>query len=69
MKVYKETAHISFNSYSDKDGKGFYNTLNECISKMQSKGLILEIQYSTSATSTDHINSALILGYTEEPNV
>lgn len=66
MKVYKETAHISFSSYNDKDGKGFYNTLNECIDSMQSKGFILEIQYSTSATATEHINSALILAYTEE---
>ena len=69
MKVYKETAHISFSSYSDKDGTGFYKALNECIRKMQSNGLILEIQYSTSATANEHINSALILGYTEEQNV
>lgn len=69
MKVYKETAHISSSSYGDKDGKRFYNALNKCINRMQSEGLILEIQYSTSATATDHINSALILGYTEEPNV
>lgn len=66
MEVYKETAHISFSSYSDKDEKNFYNALNKCISTMQSKGLILEIQYSTSAIATDHINSALILAYTEE---
>lgn len=66
MKVYKETAHISFSSYNDKSGEGFYNALNECIGRMQSKGLILEIQYSTSATATENINSALILAYTEE---
>lgn len=66
MKVYKESAHISFGSRSDENGTGFYNALNQCIEKMQSKGLSLEIQFSTSATSTEHINSALILAYTEE---
>lgn len=66
MKVYKESAHISFGSNSDRDGTGFYNALNECMNKMQSKGLTVEIQYSTSATSNEHVNSALILAYTEE---
>lgn len=66
MKVYKEIAHLSFGTHSDSDGKGFYDAVQNSIGQMQSKGYIVEVQYSTSATATEHINSALILAYTEE---
>lgn len=66
MKVYKEVAQLSFGTGNDKDGSGFYSAIKDAIGKMQSKGYTVEVQYSTSATATEHINSALTLGYTEE---
>ena len=66
MKIYKEVAQLSFGTGNDKDGSGFYNAVKDSIGKMQSKGFEVEVQYSTSATSNEHINSALILAYTEE---
>lgn len=66
MKVYKETAHISYNSQVDNDGSIFYNELTKIIDIMQSKNLQIEVQYSTCADSGTVVYSALILAYTEE---
>lgn len=66
MKVYKETAHISYNSQADNDGALFYNELNKIIEAMQSKKYQIEIQYKTCATNNIIVYSALILAYTEE---
>lgn len=66
MKVYKETAHISYNSQVDNDGSIFYNELTKIIDNMQSNKHQVEVQYSTSSTNGIIIYSALILAYTEE---
>lgn len=66
MKVYKETAHISYNSQVDNDGSIFYNKLTEIINTMQSKNLQIEVQYTTCSANNVIVYSALILAYTEE---
>ena len=66
MKVYKETAHISYNSQVDNDGSIFYNELTKIIDNMQSKKYQVEIQYKTCCSNNTIVYSALILAYTEE---
>ena len=66
MKVYKETAHLSTNSSTDKDASIFYKNLNDCIKQMQEKGYELEIQYNTCASDYILFRNVLILAYTEE---
>ena len=65
MKVYKETAHISYNSQVDNDGRKFYNELTKIINAMQSKNLQIEVQYTTCSANNVIVYSALILAYTE----
>lgn len=69
MKVYKETAHISYNSQADNDGSIFYNELTKIINNMQTNNHQVEVQYNTCATNNTIVYSAIILGYMEEPNV
>lgn len=66
MKIYKETAHISYNSQVDNDGSIFYNELNKIINNMQSNNCQVEVQYNTCSANGIIIYSALILAYTEE---
>ena len=66
MKVYKETAHISYNSQVDNDGSIFYNELTKIINNMQSNKHQVEVQYSACSANGIIIYSALILAYTEE---
>lgn len=66
MKIYKETAHISYNSQADNDGGIFYNELTKIINNMQSNKYQVEVQYNTCCTNGIVIYSALILAYTEE---
>lgn len=61
MKVYKETAHISYDSQTN-----FYNELTKIINNMQSNKYQVEVQYNTCCTNCIIIYSALILAYTEE---
>ena len=64
MKVYKETCLVKGNSI---DCSEFLEELNKNISKFQSEGLQIEVQYSSNPGTTMFLNySALILGYTEE---
>ena len=66
MKVYKETAHISYNSQVNNDGSIFYNELTKIINNMQSHEHQVEVQYSTCSANGIIIYSTLILAYTEE---
>lgn len=66
MKVYKSTAHISYNSQNDNDRSIFYNELNKIINNMQNDKYQVEIQYSTCFSNNVIVYSALILAYTEE---
>ena len=66
MKVYKETAHISYNSQVDNDGTIFYNELTKIINDMQNNKHRVEVQYNTYSANGIVIYSALILAYTEE---
>lgn len=66
MKVYKETAHISYNSQVDNNGAIFYNELTKIINNMQNNKHQVEVQYNTCSANGIIIYSALILGYTEE---
>ena len=67
MKVYQKSCLVTGN---DVMLQKFLDDLNEAINKFQSEGLQVEIQYSSSqGTAMFCYYSALILAYTEEPNV
>ena len=64
MKVYKKTCLVTGN---DAMLQEFLDNLNKAISKFQSEGLQVEIQYgSNKGNEMFCYYSALILGYTEE---
>lgn len=64
-KVIKSINHIVFDHVTNGNNK-LKNEISKAIQENQSLGLTTEVQYSTCATATTVIYSALILGYTEE---
>ena len=66
MKVYKGVSFVSCSNYRDED---IYKKIVKCINQYQENGYQVEVQYSICANNNNIVYSALILAYTEEPNV
>lgn len=64
-KVYKAIRHIAFDEISNGNNR-LRDEISKTTQENQSLGLTTEVQYSTCATATTVVYSALILGYTEE---
>ena len=65
MKVYREVANVSI---SADQPKNFAIEVAKAIENFQNKNMQIEVLYSTCIENNTLVYSALILGYTEEPN-
>lgn len=65
MKVYKRINHVAFDHVSNNNTE-LQKAIANIIEEHQNNGYQAEVQYSTCATNSTVIYSALILGYTEE---
>ena len=66
MKTYKSVSWVSCSYYRDED---IYKKIVKYINQYQESGYQVEVQYSSCANNNNIVYSALILAYTEEPNV
>lgn len=63
MKVYKEIANVSYDSFNSQK---FTSEVAKYLKKYQDENMEVEIQYSTCIENNTVIYSALILAYMEE---
>ena len=66
MKTYKSVSWVSCSHYNDAD---MSEKIGKYINQYQESGYQVEVQYSSCANNNNIVYSALILAYTEEPNV